>query len=92
MARIEKILQQLQSSEHNVRYQDLEKVCDHFFERRPSASSKKKGTSHRTYKTPWVGDPRVNIQEGRNGKAKPYQVRQVLQAIEKIQSTTEESE
>jgi hypothetical protein len=33
--------------------------------------------------TPWPGDPRVNIQNAK-GKAKPYQVRQVLQAIEKL--------
>jgi hypothetical protein len=31
---------------------------------------------------PWAGDPRVNIQDDR-GKAKAYQVRQVLKAIDK---------
>jgi hypothetical protein len=31
------------------------------------------------------GDPRINIQND-NGKAKAYQVKQVLQAIEKIES------
>jgi hypothetical protein len=31
---------------------------------------------------PWPGDPRVNIQND-TGKAKPYQVRQVLAAIDK---------
>ena len=36
------------------------------------------------YKTPWVGDPRVNIQDNK-GKAKPYQVRQVIQAIERME-------
>jgi hypothetical protein len=41
------------------------------------------GTSHRVYRTPWPGDPRVNIQNDR-GKAKAYQVRQVLRAIEKL--------
>jgi hypothetical protein len=35
------------------------------------------------FKTPWAGDPRVNIQSAK-GKAKPYQVRQVLSAIEKL--------
>jgi hypothetical protein len=30
-----------------------------------------------------AGDPRVNIQDGK-GKAKFYQVRQVLKAIEKL--------
>ncbi|MDH6104745.1 hypothetical protein NWP22_02445 [Anabaenopsis tanganyikae CS-531] len=36
------------------------------------------------YKTPWSGTPRINIQE-KNGKAKVYQVKQVLGAIEKIE-------
>jgi fructose-specific component phosphotransferase system IIB-like protein len=34
------------------------------------------------FKTPWRGDPRVNIQNDK-GKAKAYQVRQVLKAIDK---------
>ena len=34
------------------------------------------------YKTPWPGDPRVNIQND-HGQAKPYQVHQVLAAIDK---------
>ena len=38
------------------------------------------------YKTPWQGDPRVNIQEGKDGKAKVYQVRQMLEAIAKLDS------
>ncbi|MFC0574927.1 toxin HicA [Paraburkholderia solisilvae] len=41
------------------------------------------GTSHAVFKTPWPGDPRVNIQNDK-GKAKAYQVRQVLQAIERL--------
>lgn len=35
------------------------------------------------FKTPWFGDPRVNIQATR-GKAKAYQVRQVLDAIDEL--------
>jgi len=38
----------------------------------------------RIYKTPWQGDPRVNIQNSK-GKAKAYQVKQVLKAIEKLE-------
>lgn len=34
------------------------------------------------FKTPWLGDPRVNIQND-HGNAKAYQVRQVLAAIDK---------
>jgi hypothetical protein len=41
------------------------------------------GSSHAVFKTPWVGDPRINIQDEK-GKAKTYQVRQVLLAIDKL--------
>jgi hypothetical protein len=37
------------------------------------------------YKTPWQGDPRVNIQND-NGMAKAYQVKQVLKAIERLEN------
>ena len=33
--------------------------------------------------------PRVNLQEFKNGKAKPYQVKQLLTAVEKVQSKSE---
>jgi hypothetical protein len=36
------------------------------------------------FKTPWPGDPRVNIQD-KGGKAKAYQVKQVLTAIKKLE-------
>ena len=62
------------------------KVCDHFFgEPRQSKSS------HRVYKTPWSGNPRVNIQNDK-GQAKPYQVRQVLEAIDKLKLGNDENE
>lgn len=77
-ADIQKILDAMKRSSSNIRYSDLRKVCDHFFERRPST-----GGDHETYKTPWAGDPRVNIQN-RRGMAKPYQVRQVLAAVKKL--------
>lgn len=75
--RIEDLINKMRDSPTNMRFTELEKVCDHFFEKRRSW-----GSSHRTYKTPWVGDPRVNIQND-GGKAKPYQV---LQAVEKLQN------
>jgi hypothetical protein len=43
------------------------------------------GTSHAVFKTPWPGDPRVNIQ-GAKGKAKSYQVPQVLLAIDRLKA------
>lgn len=62
-----------------MRFEDLAKVCDHHI-----GQPRQQGTSHRVYRMPWQGDPRVNIQNDR-GKAKPYQVRQVLAAIEKLE-------
>ena len=64
-----------------MRFDDLAKVCDHYF-----SEPRQKGTSHRVYKTPWQGDPRVNIQN-KKGMAKPYQVKQVLLAIAKLERT-----
>ena len=56
------------------------KVCDHYF-----GEPRQKGTSHRVYRTPWPGDPRVNIQNDK-GMAKAYQVRQVIKAIDKLEA------
>jgi hypothetical protein len=74
--RIEKIIEQMRQNPINVRFSDLCKVCDYYF-----GEPRSKG-SHRIYKTPWQGDPRINIQDN-NGKAKAYQIRQVLSAIDR---------
>ncbi len=79
MASVEKILEQMRRESANVRFADLMKVCETFF-----GKPRQHGTSHAIFKTPWPGDPRVNIQNAK-GRAKPYQVRQVLQAIQKIE-------
>ena len=79
MAQIEKLLAQLRNNPQNVNFADLVKVCNHYF-----GEPRQQGTSHCVYKTPWSGNPRINIQE-KNGKAKVYQVKQVLGAIEKIE-------
>lgn len=39
---------------------------------------------NRVYRTPWKGDPRVNIQNAK-GMSKAYQVKQVLQAVERLE-------
>jgi hypothetical protein len=79
VTQIQKLVAQFQKNPNNVNFSDLVKVCDYYF-----GESRQQGTSHRVYKTPWQGDPRVNIQE-KNGKAKVYQVKQVLSAIVKIE-------
>jgi len=78
MASVEKLLEQMRREPASVRFSDLLKICEHFFGKpRQSASS------HVLFKTPWIGDPRINIQN-QKGKAKTYQVRQVLLAIDKL--------
>ena len=74
------ILDSLRANPKGVRFADLARVCDQYF-----GEPRQKGTSHRIYRTPWPGDPRVNIQNA-NGMAKPYQVRQVIKAIERLES------
>ena len=79
MRQIKDILQQLRQSPANVRFSELCKVCEYYF-----GEARQSGSSHRIYKTPWQGDPRVNIQNSK-GKAKAYQVKQVLNAIERLE-------
>lgn len=79
MARIEKLLSAIRENPKNIRFSDLAKICEHYF-----GEPRQQGTSHKIYKMPWEGDPRVNIQKGKNGEAKTYQVKQVIAAIEKI--------
>lgn len=80
MTQAEKLLESLRSAPQNARFEDLAKVCDRYF-----GDPRQSGTSHRVYRTPWPGDPRVNIQRGKSGMAKLYQVRQVLAAIDKLE-------
>ena len=79
MIKIGDLLIQMHRNPKDVRFSELCRICDHFF-----GEPRQKKSSHRIYKTPWQGDPRVNIQNDK-GKAKAYQVRQVLLAIEKLE-------
>jgi hypothetical protein len=75
---IDKILQRMRDAPAAVRFADLKRVCECFF-----GPARQAGTSHLIYKMPWPGDPRINIQNAA-GKAKPYQVRQVLLAVDRL--------
>ena len=79
MSDITKILKEMKTNPRGIRFTDLQKVCEHYF-----GEARQSGSSHCIYKTPWAGDPRVNIQNHK-GKAKSYQVKQVLLAIEKYE-------
>jgi len=66
------------SNPKNVKFEDLLKICKRYF-----GKPRIKG-SHHIFKTPWKGDPRINIQkEGKT--AKPYQVKLVLKALDKLE-------
>lgn len=69
----------MQANPVGVRYTDLMKVCVYYF-----GKPRQQGGSHAVFKTPWPGDPRVNIQAVK-GTAKAYQVRQVLRAIARLE-------
>lgn len=79
MSRIEDVLSHMRQNPRDVRFSDLRKACDHYF-----GEPRQGGSSHRIYKTPWHGDPRINIHNDK-GKAKAYQVKQVLCAIERLE-------
>ena len=73
------IILTMRNNPNGVRFAELCKVCDHYFGQARHTSG-----SHRVYKTPWVGDPRVNIQSNK-GMSKAYRVKQVLKAIERME-------
>ena len=79
MSKVKEIIERMRSRPKDVGFSDLCKVCDHYF-----GKARRGGGSHRIYKTPWQGDPRINIQNDK-GKAKAYQVKQVLLAIERLE-------
>lgn len=79
MASVEKILELMQRGPANVPFCDLKKLCEKRF-----GKPRQTGTSYLVFKTPWIGDPRINIQDVK-GKAKAYQVRQVLLTMEELE-------
>jgi len=87
VTKAEKIVEQMRRAPQNVRFDDLAKVCAEYF-----GEPRQDGTSHKVYKTPWPGDPRVNIQRGKDGNAKAYQVRQVLDAIDRLEDENKEDD
>jgi hypothetical protein len=63
----------------NMLFADLLKICKQYF-----GKPRIRG-SHYIFKTPWNGDPRINLQKV--GKlAKFYQVRDVKKAVEKMEA------
>lgn len=82
MERIQEDIQQLRDNPKGIRFAELTRICDRYFD-----PPRQKG-SHLIYPVPWPGNPRVNIQS-EHGMAKPYEVRQVVRALTKLRSIRE---
>jgi len=67
----------------NVLFADLLKICKKCF-----GKPRIRG-SHYIFKTPWKGDPRINLQKV-DPVAKSYQARDVKKAIEKMEAKKNE--
>jgi hypothetical protein len=78
MSDLTKILRKMNENPKGIRFIELRKICEFYF-----GKPRQSGSSHCIFKTPWPGDPRINIQNDK-GKAKTYQVRQVLHAIQML--------
>lgn len=77
---VDDIIERMRANPRNVRFSDACKAAEAYF-----GQPRSRGTSHVVYKMPWAGDPRVNLQDDR-GKAKSYQVKQLLAAIDRVQN------
>ncbi len=76
MSSIEKLLKAIAANPKDVRFSDLDKLCTHYFGKPRNKTM--------SIKHPGLETPRVNIQKGKDGKTKTYQVKQVLAAIYKL--------
>jgi len=76
---VEKIERKARKSPKSLSFTE---ACDlaAFYFGKPRQGS---GSHVAIYKMPWQGDPRINLQEGDGGKAKEYQVKQLIKAIDK---------
>ena len=79
MARCEKLLEKAESSPNDLRLEELCRLAECY----GYEFARMKG-SHRIYKRP--GRPGVmNFQAAKGGKAKPFQVKQLLREIEELE-------
>lgn len=74
---IDDYIRDLEDSGKNTQFTRLLGICEDIF-----GDYRVKG-SHHIFKTPWPGDPRINLQPSKGGKVKGYQVKQVIRALQK---------
>lgn len=65
---IEEAIRELEAKESHIRFSRLLAICKHFF------GTPRIVGSHHVFKTPWLGDPRINLQRDKTN-AKPYRLR-----------------
>ncbi|WP_447882949.1 toxin HicA [Serratia fonticola] len=80
MKGLRETIDDLQQRQANIKFNALVKICNFWF-----GPPRLNGGSHKVYKMPWPGDPRVNIQRADSGMAKVYQVKQVISALIKLE-------
>ena len=73
---ITKRLNGMRDNPASVSFSDALRVAEHYFGKYRISGS------HYVFKTPWIGDPRINLQKAKHGSAKAYQVQQLLRAID----------
>ena len=73
------VLVEMRNNPRNIRFSDAVKVAETHF------GPPRRSGSHHVFRMPWPGDPRVNLQASSDGKAKAYQVRQLLAAIDRLE-------
>jgi hypothetical protein len=76
---MDEVIEELTESRRNIRFAYLVRICQEHF-----GCERIRG-SHHIFKTPWQGDPRINLQRD-GSKAKPYQVDQVIAALERLKA------
>lgn len=74
---IENLIAELEEKEKNIKFSRLFQICELQF------GACRINGSHHIFRTPWQGDPRVNLQRVEK-MAKPYQVRQVIRCLRKL--------
>ena len=79
MADTDRLERKARSSPGSLSFAEAMKLATAYFGE-PRAGS---GSHVAIFKMPWQGDPRINLQD-KNGQAKPYQVRQILKAIDRL--------
>ena len=75
MPSVEEIVEEMRCNPRDIRFAELVRVCNRYF------GKPRQHGSHVNYRVEGIGDPRICIQN-KDGRAKPYQVKQVLAAIE----------